>query len=165
MFLQALVTCIIKDERVEFQDFLGKPCKELIENHVIQRNGSYSGYNKGGYPQVRVEYFYKICNENKEARFKIQLTKPNTFAKEDDTILDELNNGGNMKGGNCRKASLITTLDSRERYHSATAQIDGFLFKGGKVFNGVDHPAVPCFDSATYKSRFQYDDDCNVKVR
>lgn len=158
------MTCTIKDTRVEFKDFLDKPCKEFETNYKIERNGSLSGYNIDGYPQIKVEYKYKICNDNDEMKKKIRLTKSETFSMVDDEKVDGLNNGGNMEGGKCRNNVVTTRIDSGTRIHSATAQISGFLFKGGKLFDGNQNPLVQCLANTKYQSRLEYDDDCDVQV-
>jgi len=159
------VTCTIKDTRVEFKDFLDKPCKEFETNYKIERNGSLSGYNIDGYPQIKVEYKYKICNDNDEMKKKIRLTKSETFSMVDDEKVDGLNDGGNMEGGKCRNNVVTTRIDSGTRIHSATAQISGFLFKGGKLFDGNQNPLVQCLANTKYQSRLEYDDDCDVQVK
>lgn len=137
----------------------------MASNLKIQRNGSYSGYNIDGYPQIKVEYKYKICNNNDTENKRIRLIRDNTFSMLDGVELEGLNNKGLMKGdGSCRKNTWLTRIDTRNRYHSAVAQVDGFLFKGGKLFDGKDHSLVKCYANEKHTTRWEYDDDCKMEV-
>lgn len=107
---------------------------------------------------------FKVCNDNDEPRKKIKLEASQTSAMIDNAKIPGLKSGA-IAGGQCRKYDFLTTLDSEKRYHSASVKLNGFLFKGGKIFNGVGQNLVKCSASEKFESRFEYDDDCGVQVR
>ena len=106
---------------------------------------------------------YKVCNNNDEQRKRIRIDLSQTKTKVGKETVKGIK-GGNILGGKCRKSSVTATLNSKQRYHNASLQLSGFLFKGGKLFNGEKASLVQCLASSNYQTRLQYDDDCGVKV-
>mmetsp|Transcript_19220 Transcript_19220/g.29140 ORF Transcript_19220/g.29140 Transcript_19220/m.29140 type:complete len:143 (-) Transcript_19220:1415-1843(-) len=86
--VEAQARCIITDTREEFSEYTGMDCKLFKNRHIIDKEKvmikSYTGIiNKNGFPQIAVNYSWKMCNANQaDEQIKLLPAESSAFYKD-----------------------------------------------------------------------------------
>jgi len=135
----------------------------LDKSRLTDTNGYNSHVNANGYPQIAVEYKWKMWNRNDIDR--IQLNPSKVKMSLDDTEVDVLDKGGYMIAGEYRSGTLISYLDTEKPVTKMTASMVGYLERGDTVLDGKDgRDLVKCESKKRYNFNVEASDSCGVQV-
>ena len=115
---------------------------------------TYSGsINKNGYPRIKVNYKWKMCNNN-ESESGMEQVKlvPSESSALNKAVSQPINKGGVINEGKCRKFETMARINTERRSHRISTKISGFLKIGDTIYDS--EPDIrKCSDEEIYRIR------------
>ena len=130
-------------------------CKLFKNRHIIDKEKvmikSYTGIiNKNGFPQIAVNYSWKMCNANQaDEQIKLLPAESSAFYKD---VPQQIKKAGIIRKGKCRKFQRSTFIDTETRYHKLTTTMHGYPKIGDKIYD-TEPEVTKCSDTMNYLVR------------
>ena len=130
----------------------------LLNTHIIDKDKvakrTYSGtINENGYPRIKVNYLWKICNNN-ESESGMEQVKivPSESSALNKAVPQPINNEGFINEGKCRKFETTARINTETRFHRISTKMIGFLKIGDTIYDS--EPDIrKCIDEEIYRIR------------